>query len=98
MINSGSITTNQSLLLSTIDRVFSFTIKEIKDDFTPSSRQITSSLYYLCSAVFLNSESQYCKSLESRNKISALLIKYKLGQNNSLERSDLDSDLIFEYI
>ena len=98
MINSGSITTNQRLLLSTIDKLFSFTIKEIKDDFTSSSRQITSSLYYLCSAVFLNSESQYCKSLESRNKISALLIKYKLGQNNSLERSDLDSDLIFQYI
>ena len=85
-------------LLSTIDRVFNFVTKEIKDDFTSSSRKISSSLYYLCASIFLNSEGQHCKSLANRKKISELLVKYKINQNSPLERDNLDCDLINQFI
>ena len=85
-------------LLSAIDNVFSFVRTEIQEDFTSSSRKISSSLYYLCASIFLNSEGQYCKSLANRKKISELLIKYKINQNSPLERDNLDCDLICQFI
>ena len=85
-------------LLSAIDDVFSFVRTEIQEDFTSSSRKISSSLYYLCASIFLNSEGQYCKSLANRKKISELLIKYKINQNSPLERDNLDCDLIRQFI
>ena len=85
-------------LLFTIDSVFNFVTKEIKDDFTSSSRKISSSLYYLCASIFLNSEGQHCKSLANRKKISELLVKYKINQNSPLERDNLDCDLINQFI
>ena len=85
-------------LLSAIDNVFSFVRTEIQEDFTSSSRKISSSLYYLCASIFLNSEGQYCKSLANRKKISELLIKYKINQNSPLERDNLDCDLIRQFI
>ena len=85
-------------LLSAIENVFCFVITEIQEDFTSSSRKISSSLYYLCASIFLNSEGQYCKSLANRKKISELLIKYKINQNSPLERDNLDCDLIRQFI
>ena len=85
-------------LLSAIDNVFCFVRTEIQEDFTSSSRKISSSLYYLCASIFLNSEGQYCKSLANRKKISELLIKYKINQNSPLERDNLDCDLIRQFI
>ena len=85
-------------LLSTIENVFCFVTKEIQEEFSSSSRKISSSLYYLCASIFLNSEGQYCKSLANRKKISELLIKYKINQNSPLERDNLDCDLIRQFI
>ena len=85
-------------LLSTIESVFSFVTKEIEDDFTSSSRKVSSSLYYLCASIFLNSEGQYCEILANRKKISELLVKYKINQNSPLERDNLDCDLINQFI
>ena len=85
-------------LLSALENVFDFVTKEIKDDFTSSSRKISSSLYYLCASIFLNSEGEYCESLSSRKKISELVIKFKINQQNPIERDDLDSDLINKFI
>ena len=85
-------------LLSAIENVFCFVRTEIQEDFTSSSRKISSSLYYLCASIFLNSEGQYCKSLANRKKISELLIKYKINQNSPLERDNLDCDLIRQFI
>ena len=50
-----------------------------KEDFTSSSRQITSSLYYLSSAIFLIEEGNYCEDLAYRSKISELIIKYNIS-------------------
>ena len=67
---------------------------EIKEDFTSSSRQITSSLYYLSSAIFLIEEGNYCEDLAYRSKISELIIKYKIDKNSPITRDDIDYDLI----
>ena len=89
---------NTKTLLSAIENVFSFVTKEIKEDFKSSSRKISSSLYYLCASIFLNSEGQYCEILANRKKISKLLVKYKINQNSPLERDNLDCDLINQFI
>ena len=89
---------HQKTLLHAIEDVFSFVTNEIKDDFTSSSRKISSSLYYLCASIFLNSEGQYCKSLANRKKISELLVKYKINKSSPLERDNLDFDLIKQFI
>ena len=88
---------NRKVLLSAIENVFSFVKKEIQDEFSSSSRKISSSLYYLCACIFLNSEGEYCKNLANRKKISELLIKYKINQNNPLERDNLNYDLISQF-
>ena len=93
-----SINENEKVLLSTIDDVFNFVFQEINDDYEASSRQITSLLYYLCSAVFLNSESYYCTTLFHRKKISELIIKYKISENNPLQRNEIDYKLVNEYL
>ena len=98
MVQNNLETEHTKTLLTAIENVFSFVSKEIDDDFTSSSRQVTSSLYYLCASVFLNSEGEYCESLAPRKKISELLIKYKINQSSPLERDNLDCDLINQYI
>ena len=98
MVKNNLETEHTKTLLSAIENVFSFVSKEIDDDFTSSSRQVTSSLYYLCASVFLNSEGEYCESLAPRKRISELLIKYKINQSSPLERDNLDCDLINQYI
>ena len=72
--------------------------KKLKMIMKHSSRQITSLLYYLCSAVFLNSESYYCTTLSHRKKISELIIKYKISENNPLQRNEIDFKLVDEYL
>ena len=81
-------------LLSVIDDVFYFVENEVKEDFTSSSRQITTSLYYLSSAIFLIEEGNYCEDLAYRSKISELIIKYKIDKNSPITRHDIDYDLI----
>ena len=81
-------------LLSVIDDVFYFVENEVKEDFTSSSRQITSSLYYLSSAIFLIQEGNYCEDLAYRSKISELIIKYKIDKNSPITRDDIDYDLL----
>ena len=81
-------------LLSVIDDVFYFVENEVKEDFTSSSRQITTSLYYLSSAIFLIEEGNYCEDLAYRSKISKLIIKYKIDKNSPITRDDIDYDLI----
>ena len=81
-------------LLSVIDDVFYFVENEVKEDFTSSSRQITTSLYYLSSAIFLIEEGNYCEDLAYRSKISELIIKYKIDKNSPITRDDIDYDLI----
>ncbi len=98
LVHERSIKENEKVLLSTIDEVFNFVFQEIKDDYEASSRQITSLLYYLCSAVFLNAESYYCASLYHRKKISELIIKYKINENNPLQRNEIDYKLVNEYL
>jgi alkylation response protein AidB-like acyl-CoA dehydrogenase len=98
LVHERSIKENEKVLLSTIDEVFNFVFQEIKDDYEASSRQITSLLYYLCSAVFLNAESYYCASLYNRKKISELIIKYKINENNPLQRNEIDYKLVNEYL
>ena len=66
-------------LFSVINNVFYFVENEVKEDFTSSSRQITTSLYYLSSAIFLIEEGNYCEDLAYRSKISELIIKYKIS-------------------
>ena len=89
---------NTKTLLSAIENVFNFVTKEIEENFTSSSRKISSSLYYLSASIFLNSEGQYCEILANRKKISELLVKYKINQNSPLERDNLDCDLINQFI
>jgi alkylation response protein AidB-like acyl-CoA dehydrogenase len=98
LVQEKSTKGNEKVLLSTIDDVFNFVLKEINDDHASSSRQITSLLYYLCSAVFLNYESYYCTTLSHRKKISALIIKHKINGNNPLQRNEIDYKLLEEYI
>jgi acyl-CoA dehydrogenase len=98
LVHERSIKENEKVLLSTIDEVFNFVFQEIKDDYEASSRQITSLLYYLCSAVFLNSESYYCTTLSHRKKISTLIIKHKKNGNNPLQRNEIDYKLLEEYL
>ena len=98
LVQERSIKENEKVLLSTIDEVFNFVFQEINDDYEASSRQITSLLYYLCSAVFLNAESYYCASLYNRKKISELIIKYKINENNPLQRNQIDYELVNEYL
>ena len=81
-------------LLSVIDDVFYFVENEVKENFTSSSRQITTSLYYLSSAIFLIEEGNYCEDLAYRSKISELIIKYKIDKNSPITRDDIDYDLI----
>jgi len=85
-------------LLSIIDDVFNFVENEVKEDFTSSSRQITTSLYYLSSAIFLIEEGNYCEDLAYRSKISELIIKYKIDKNSPITRDDIDYDLINNFI
>ncbi len=98
LVQERSIKENEKVLLSTINEVFNFVFQEINDDYEASSRQITSLLYYLCSAVFLNAESYYCASLYNRKKISELIIKYKINENNPLQRNEIDYKLVNEYL
>ena len=98
LVQERSIKENEKVLLSTIDEVFNFVFQEINDDYEASSRQITSLLYYLCSAVFLNAESYYCASLYNRKKISELIIRYKINENNPLQRNEIDYKLVNEYL
>ena len=98
LVQERSIKENEKVLLSTIDEVFNFVFQETNDDYEASSRQITSLLYYLCSAVFLNAESYYCASLYNRKKISELIIKYKINENNPLQRNEIDYKLVNEYL
>ena len=53
---------------------------------------------FLCSAVFLNYESYYCTTLSHRKKISELIIKYKINENNPLQRNEIDYELVNEYL
>ena len=85
-------------LLSVINDVFDFVENEVKEDFTSSSRQITSSLYYLSSAIFLIQEGNYCEDLAYRSKISELIIKYKIDKNSPITRDDIDYDLLNNFI
>ncbi len=80
--------------LSVIDDVFYFVESELKEDFTSSSRQISSSLYYLSSAIFLIEEGNYCEDISYRSKISELIIRYKIDKNSPITRDDIDYDLI----
>ena len=59
-----------------------------------SSMQITSTLYYLSSAIFLIQEGNYCEDLAYRSKISELIIKYKIDKNSPITRDDIDYDLL----
>ena len=94
----NSIKKHEKYLLSLIEKVFNFIENEIKDDFTSSSRQITSSLYYLSSAIFLIEEGNYCQDLAYRSKISELILKYKIDKSSPITRDDIDYDLIKKLI
>ena len=93
-VKINSEKTHEKHLLSVIDDVFYFVENEVKEDFTSSSRQITSSLYYLSSAIFLIQEGNYCEDLAYRSKISELIIKYKIDKNSPITRDDIDYDLL----
>ena len=97
-VKNVSIKKHEKYLLSAIEKVFNFIESEIKDDFTSSSRQITSSLYYLGSAIFLTEEGNYCEDLSYRSKISELILKYKIDKNSPITRDDIDFALIKELI
>ena len=97
-VKNNSIKKHEKYLLSAIEKVFNFIESEIKDDFTSSSRQITSSLYYLSSAIFLIKEGNYCEDLSYRFKISELILKYKIDKNNPITRDDIDFGIIKELI
>ena len=94
LIHSVKINSKNKHLLSVIDDVFYFVENELKEDFTSSSRQITSSLYYLSSAIFLIQEGNYCEDLAYRSKISELIIKYKIDNNSPISRDDIDYELL----
>ena len=93
-VKINSEKTHEKHLLSVIDDVFYFVENEVKEDFTSSSRQITSTLYYLSSAIFLIQEGNYCEDLAYRSKISELIIKYKIDKNSPITRDDIDYDII----
>ena len=97
-VKNNSIKKHEKYLLSAIENVFNFIESEIKDDFTSSSRQITSSLYYLSSAIFLIKEGDYSEDLSYRTKISELILKYKIDKNSPITRDDIDFALIKELI
>ena len=97
LVNSVKINSekeHEKHLLSVIDDVFYFVENEVKEDFTSSSRQITTSLYYLSSAIFLIEEGNYCEDLAYRSKISELIIRYKINKNSPITRDYIDYDLI----
>jgi hypothetical protein len=81
-----------------IEKVFNFIESEIKDDFTSSSRQITSSLYYLSSAIFLIEEGNYCQDLAYRSEISKLILKHKIDKQSPITRDSIDCDLLQKLI
>ncbi len=97
-VKINSINKHENYLLSIIEKVFNFIESEIKDDFNSSSRQITSSLYYLSSAIFLIEEANYCQDLAYRSKISELILKYKIDKNSPITRDDIDYDLLNNFI
>ena len=101
LINSVKVNTkknHKNYLLTIIEKVFNFIESEIKDDFTSSSRQITSSLYYLSSAIFLIEEGNYCQDLAYRSKISKLILKHKIDKQSHITRDSIDCDLLQKLI
>jgi len=101
LINSVKVNTkknHKNYLLTIIEKVFNFIESEIEDDFNSSSRQITSSLYYLSSAIFLIEEGNYCQDLAYRSKISKLILKHKIDKQSPITRDSIDCDLLQKLI
>ena len=101
LINSAKMNckkNHKNYLLTIIEKVFNFIESEIKDDFTSSSRQITSSLYYLSSAIFLIEEGNYCQDLAYRSEISKLILKHKIDKQSPITRDSIDCDFLQKLI